>query len=488
VLAWFAWFPLLAQVATPTAASRVPTPFALGWTSGLVFWLMSISWLNHVTWLGMVSLCMFLALYTACWSWFVATLRARWPRVHGVTHILLSLLCAAAWVALEWLRGWIFGGFPWNFAAVSQYRNLPLIQTAAWTGAYGVSFVILFFNVSLWFTWCRMKEERFAARSWRYEFSLALFLVAALFFVGFHAIRHRSPETQSLKIGLIQPNIPQEVKFEPLRLEDQLARLEGLTKQAAAFHPDLILWPETALVDGPTYSDSSRRWLRELMKQIQIPILLGALDAEPDDTGSKPRWKYYNGAILLRPNGMWDPIYRKLHLVPFGEYLPLEKWFPWARKFVPGVAIHEGQKPVLFHFRGARLGGLICFEDTFPSLARALDREGVDILVNLTNDAWFKKSPGAAMHAANAVLRCVETRHPMIRCANSGYSLVIGPYGQIVDSATPFEMGFKCTTVPYEEGTLLTFYSQHGDWFAGICLAVSGIVVFFLFLEHRRKA
>ncbi len=482
MLAWFAWVPLLAQIATSPAQPRFLKAFILGWITGLTFWLISIQWLHHVTLIGMMALAIFLALYMGLWSGFVAAVRARWPGMHGVTHIGIALAGACAWVILEWLRGWFLGGFPWNFAAVSQYRNLPLIQIAAWTGPYGISFVILFFNITLWLTYCRMKHEcvttgfRFAARSWRYEFSLALFLWVGLCSVGLHFILHQQnpSKTETLKVALIQPNIPQDVKYEALSEEEQWKRLRELSEQAAIFQPDLILWPETALVDGPTYDLTSHRWLSGLLAQLQIPILLGAIDAVRNETNADGtfRWKYYNGAILAHPDGRFDPLYHKLQLVPFGEYVPFEKWLPCLKKMTPiAVSMSPGDKPVLFQHPKGRLGVLICFEDTFPSLARDISREGADILVNLTNDAWFKTSPGAMMHAANSVMRCIETHRPMVRCTNHGLTLIISPLGQILDSAEPFQTGYKCATITYQTNAGQTFYTRHGDWFIWICLA-----------------
>ncbi len=491
-LAWFAWIPLLSQLmrSTDNQARPRPTPFSLGWLAGVTFWLISIFWIRHVSWLGMMGLSMFLALYFAIWSHFVAAARTRWPDIRGLTHVGIALLSASSWVVLEWFRGWVLGGFPWNTAAVSQVRNIALIQIVSWTGTHGLSFVILFFNTALWLAWCRMRHERFGSRTWRYEFSLALFLVVSLSLTGIRILllRQPSPHARTLKVALIQPNIPQDVKFEALSLSRQLQRLEDLTRQAAVFHPDLILWPETALVDPPTTHTTIQQWLQRLLLAIRTPILLGCtdeiVDQAPGEKKSNPT--YFNAAAFARPGAPLGPLYHKLHLVPFGEYIPFEQILPWMRFLTPiSVNMSPGKQSVLFPFEKEHLGVLICFEDTFPSLARNLSLQGADVFVNLTNDAWFKTSPGAAMHAANAVMRCVETRRPMLRCTNHGLTLTISPYGQILDSFEPFQTGYKCTNLTLDPDKPMTFYTLHGDWFAYACM---GPVVFgLIFLLRYRK-
>ena len=163
---------------------------------GLVFWVGTIFWLAHVTWIGVAALAVYLSLYPAVWAWGMARLGERWPTATGPVHLLLALAGASAWVTLEWLRGWMLGGFPWNFAAVSQYQNLALIQIAEWTGVYGVSFVLIFFNLSLWLTWRRLKIERFSTKAWRYEFSIAILLVAFCLMTGMRRLLAESRRGQ----------------------------------------------------------------------------------------------------------------------------------------------------------------------------------------------------------------------------------------------------------------------------------------------------
>jgi apolipoprotein N-acyltransferase len=270
---------------------------------------------------------------------------------------------------------------------------------------------------------------------------------------------------------MIQPNIPQAVKYEVVSQEEQQKYLRDLTLSVGQCDTDLIIWPETALVEGPSFTPSKRVWLRDLVQRTRTPILLGTLDAtEPKELpkdGSRPVPIYYNAAMLIRTDGVLSAPYRKLHLVPFGEYVPLESWCPWLRRLTPiEGSFTPGSEPVWFEVKGCRLGPLICFEDTIPSLARQLTAGGADLLVNLTNDAWFEDSPGAAMHAANATFRAIENRRPLVRCTNSGITCVIDSNGRLLADAYPaFSRGFQVSAIPIREKPSVTFYTRRGDWF-----------------------
>lgn len=479
-LAWIAWLPLLSRLVPSDPSRSCPDPFRLGFIAGLVFWIGTIHWLVHVTYAGMLALAAFLSLYTGVWAWWIARLRSRWPVATGPSHLLLATLGAAGWVALEWARGWILGGFPWNFAAVSQYRNLALIQVAAWTGATGVSFVVIFFNLAIWLTWRRLKFERFAPRSWRYEFTAALLLVAFCLMLGLReilAFQQGAPSRRPLRVALVQPDIPQSVKYELMSLREQARLLEQRTREAAMMRPDLILWPETALVSGPTYNEDVLAWLRRLEASVKTPILFGAMDATRGGGATGPLTDYFNAAMLIRADGSLSAPYRKIHLVPFGEYIPFEGVVPGVRSLSPiSGGLQGGGRPVLIEAAGVKMGVVICFEDTFPKLSRDLAREGAQVLVNLTNDAWFGKSPGAAMHAANSVFRAIETHRPLIRCANSGVTVVIQATGQMPPPAVkPFASGFATAVVEYDPSPVTTWAVRYGDWFPWSCLALCAV-------------
>jgi apolipoprotein N-acyltransferase len=464
-LIWIAWIPLLSILVPQSEGERCPHPFLSGYLAGMVFWAGTIWWLVHVTGAGLIGLVLFLSLYFGLWSWWMERLRRVWPRVSGLQHILIAFFGACGWITLDWLKAVVLGGFPWNDPAISQFRKLILVQIAEWTGRYGLSFVIVFFNISLWLTWRRLRAEQFSLRSWRYEFSLALLLVVICVMIGMKTLFPRvKKETTTLNFGLVQPNIPQDQKYERMNLQEQRELFEKLTLVAAGGSPDLILWPETAMVDGPSFSVPGKYWLEGVVRQAGAPILLGAIDAEREEGGEQ---KFYNAAILITPDGSLSQAYRKMQLVPFGEYVPFEEWMPWLRKLTPiKGTIHRGQSIVLFTIKGVRIGSLICFEDTFTNVARRHVLEGATLLVNLTNDAWFKTTHASTMHAANAVFRAVESRRPLVRCTNNGHSMMISPEGRIIQEWHPFKTGAFTKKLDVPTNPPLTFYTRHGEWFA----------------------
>jgi apolipoprotein N-acyltransferase len=495
LLAWIAWIPLIFQLLPINPEARCKQPFYLGFVTGLVFWVMSIYWLYHVTFVGMLALAGYLALYFGFWASGITWLRARWPEAKGWMHVLIALFGSAWWVSLEWIRGWALGGFPWNHAAVTQHQNLSIIQVCEWTGTYGVSFVIIFANIVLWLTFRRLMIEKFSAKGWRYEFSVGVFLIMFCLFFGFRDIRNllkkKEPPSGTLRVALIQPNIPQDLKYQKGEQQSQQKQLQTLTLVAASAKPDLIIWPETALVEGPSFDFESREWLLELMRNTKVPLLFGTLDGIVDRANSnkdRVTLKYFNAAALVYPDGTFSSAYHKIHLVPFGEYIPWEKRVPLMKLLspIPG-SFESGDKPILFDFKGAKLGTLICFEDTFSYLSRDLAIKDADILINLTNDGWFKESHEAAMHAANAVFRAVETRRPLIRCTNHGLTIIVGPKGEILSSLKPFADGFQTTSLDFYTKQPLTLYTRYGDWFAFSCIGLSVLGLGMSYSTHRKS-
>lgn len=469
-----AWIPVAAHLVP--LGNRGGFPFQTGCVMGLVFWLGTIYWIAHATLSGMLALAVPLILIHGMWAWLFARLAGRWSSGNGVW---LALVGAAAWVALEWFKAWPLGGFQWNYAAVSQFKNPALIQVAAWTGVYGVSFLVLYVNLSLWLAWRRWGKYGVFHGEF---FSAALLAVWCLVVGNRHlnGMQHYAGEGIDLKIALVQPNIPQEVKYQVISRKEQQERLWRLTLGTASFSPDLVIWPETALVRGPSMDPDQRARLQDLARRIQAPLFFGAVDMvdspEKTENGARPAPLCYNAAMWMDKDGVPQPAYHKLHLVPFGEYVPGGRRLRWLRRIAPIQGrFSPGREPVLFEARGIKFGPLICFEDTIPWLSRQLCLRGADALVNLTNDAWFKESPGAAMHAANAVFRAIENRRPMIRCSNSGLTCVVDADGRVLSFHQPFVEGVLKVTPQIGRQRPVSFYATHGDWFPLLC----GLVVVF---------
>lgn len=490
-LAWLALVPLLFALQDCGRAEA----FRRGYIAGLVFFGMTIWWTLHVTVPGTVALIAFLALYFGAGAmWFAELLvySAARPRAQAegaaagtaaatadsaIRNLVAAVVASAGWVTLEWLRGkLLFGGFPWNFLGVSQHQAVPLIQFAALTGVYGVSALLCFVNVAFFFTlrrFARQMTRKEPARRLSVEFYLAMALVCVSFLHGMGEIRREEAPARTLRLALVQGNIPQTLKFEPQQKPMILQRYRSLTETVIAGKPDLILWPETATPEPLRYDIESFSLATNLAAAANAPLLTGTIDATP--FSSPP--EYFNAAILLEPDGALQRIYRKLHLVPFGEYVPLRKILPFMKRLTPiQESFQRGSEFTVFELAGLRFAVVICFEDTVPGLYRRFARRDVHFMVNLTNDAWFKESPAAEMHLANAIFRAVENRRPLVRATNNGITCIVDEFGFVRARLDPFVEGSLNSELPLPATRQTTFYTRHGDVFAGACAALTGLV------------
>jgi apolipoprotein N-acyltransferase len=319
------------------------------------------------------------------------------------------------------------------------------------------------------------------------EFFLALFLLLACVSVHFQEAFNRRGYTTPLgRIAVVQPYIPQEVKWDPARAAGILEILQKTTLEAAALRPDLIVWPESVMPLSIRGDEVDRAFIERLVKRINVPLLLGSNAAEHQGT---PQETWYNAALLVIPEaGVAPRYYAKRHLVPFGEFVPFRPLLGWLKKFVP---IGEGDfgrgqesSPLIVPVRGQPIvfGPLICYEDIFPQLARLSALGGAGVLVVLTNNGWFGEGGAAYQHAAHSVLRAVETRRPVLRCGNGGWSGWIDEFGGVRatvtnDEGTIYFRGVRAIDVTRDARWVErnSFYTEHGDWFV---LVAVGLVMF----------
>ena len=298
-------------------------------------WTLLLGWLHNVTWAGLL----LLGPFVGCWVgvWYLA---AWWlmPRIVGrpIPQRLLAVLgLAGAWVVVEWSRGWLFGGFPWLPLAASQWERTSILQVAAFTGAGGVSFVLVMMNLGFAAYAHRLFRERASGINKRsQEFFLALFLLMACVCVHFQeSFNRRGYSVPFLRVALVQPKIPQEVKWDPARAPAILEVLSGVTLEAASMQPDIIIWPEAVTPLAVRGDESAKAFVEALAKRAGRPLLLGSIAVE-DRGGPKEAW--FNGAFLVTPSeGVAAGYYAKRQLVPFGEYVPLRPLLGWLEKFVP---------------------------------------------------------------------------------------------------------------------------------------------------------
>lgn len=490
-LAWVALVPL------GLAIQRCGTKQALwlGWLSGTAAYLAILSWViivmqiyGHLPLpLSLLFLFMlaayvglYVGLFASGWRW----LDDRWPRWSW-------LFAPALWVALEWLRGHLLSGFPWALFGYSQYRQLPLIQIADVTGVYGVSFVLVMVNAAVipvidGFLTGAAKDHApsiqpgrpgLVARLLSLVIALAL-VTGALGYGRWRMAAVTASLTPGPRVGLIQGNIAQEIKWDPAMRQMTLERYERLTRETAAQGAELIVWPEASapfiFEDEPDY----QRAIRSLAAETHRYLLFGS----PAIAHGHTVPALFNSAYLLNPDGTTQARYDKLHLVPFGEYVPLGPLLGFVNKLVDGIGdFLPGRGPVPMDIAGRQLGVAICFEIIFPEVVRQLPQHGARIIATITNDAWFGRSAAPLQHFSMAVFRAVEHRTPVIRAANTGISGFIDATGRIGLTSPLFVETALVDGI--QLSPIRTFYTRAGDIFATGC----GILVAALILIGRRQ-
>lgn len=482
-LAWIALAPLFAAVWFGPAPARhaLLRKAELGYVTGLVFFLGSLSWLINVTAVGWFVLCLYLAVYPAVWA--AAVFVAATPRdcpgstasvwISSWRNLLAGSIAAAAWVGLEFLRGQVFTGFGWNSLGVALHANAPLIQIAAFTGVGGLSFLAVLTSAIAVATVRRLAEEA-RARKVRahFDFTVTLGLVAAAFAYGLRALGHREGESVPVRVAAVQPAIPQAEKWNRAFEDKIYETLDRSTGAAAALKPDLVLWPEAATPRGFFEDRAANTFTKSQFEKGAFSLLFGSLILGPQAD--------YNAAIMLNGPGREAQVYPKTHLVMFGEYIPLRYSFPLFAIVVGDVVpsdFNAGDGPKIFRLERppVDLAPLICFEDTVGYLARGAANRGAQFFVNLTNDGWFKRSAGSRQHAAHAVFRCVENARPMVRCANTGVTCVIDGSGRVLQTlASPegdtFAPGVLAAEIAVPAHPRTTPYMRFGELFSALCL------------------
>ena len=493
--------------------------FRVGCVSGLAFWLASLYWLLLIPYawhgipflpaLGWVLLAAYLALFTGAWMWLVSVLSStRQLPSSWVARVAWTLTAAAAWVALEMLRARLLGGFPWSFLGVSQYQLVPLIQVAAFTGVYGVSFLIVWFSLALFSAAQLILRNPSKRHVWQAEIILPLAVVVVCFTGGLFQMKRGVAAENSVRVTLVQPSIPQTVIWEPSENEKSFTAFLALNEAALTNQTDVLIWPESAV---PEMSQENCRAISDLAQKHHVWLVLNGEDA----TASPTVTNYFNAAFLVNPQGRLTTAYHKRKLVIFGEYVPLVRWLPFLQWFTPIVGgWTAGEKPVRFEVERrapsrpeadstSKLAGtvpgapiktatLICFEDTFADVTREAAQDDLDFLINLTNDGWFGDSSAPWQHLANAVFRAVENGVPLLRCANNGVTCAIDSHGRVEKvfrDARGSEYGSGALTVAVPllrtaEKSAPTFYNRHGDWFGWGCAGITGGL---LLQKIRRK-
>ena len=466
-------------------------------------WIALLAWLRHVYpplgWLGLVLLTAYCALYPCAWLFL---LRWIFPACAdaGLPARLLALGgLAGAWGLLEWTRATLLTGFGWLPLAASQQGNPVMLGLCAWAGPTGLSMALVLFNLGLARWIVRVVEAyREDARlapagpgGWLRRLTPELYLGLVPVALGFlallsaNAARSASEQTP-LVAAVVQTDFDPNAKWDAARLQDHLAVAEALTAEAAAGRrADLVLWPEAAL---PLTLDSEAYVARlaALSQATATPLVIGAIDRRGAG--------YANAVAVVTADGAQKPAYAKRHLVPFGEYVPFADFLP-LRKVVPiSEDCVAGAGPTLLPLttRGGRTflaGALVCYEDVFPELAREHAQAGADVLVVVTNDAWYGREAGAYQHAAHSVLLAAATGLPVLRCGNAGWSGSIDAFGRafpVRETGSVYFRGGRIAepvALPVRRPAP-TFWVRHGDWAVG----VGGLLFALAYVWRRRRA
>jgi apolipoprotein N-acyltransferase len=462
----------------------------LSYMAGLVFWVPSLWFLSPVTIPGAVMLAAYCALYWLPVGWVWARLLQTWQPDQPVLALRMVLGGAGWWCVIEWVRGWILTGFPWNNLGVTQWENYSLIQIAALGGTTMVSFVLVALNLGIGLSVAGLIENRGRSgpRRMHPELYLPILLLVMSFSWGSRELRRLIQEpTRSLRVGVIQPL--SENKWSPELALKNFRVLWELSDAALSLKPELLLWPETAVPEELRYSETASELVKSLV-QSGIPLLLGSLDYETTSTETETETElervYYNSSFLVWTDGTLRSDYRKRHLVMFGEYMPFARYFPFLRSLTPmpeDVTAGTDSGVLMLPVEAAvQLGMLICFEDLMPDLSHDLVREGAELFVNQTNDAWFDPLWGSRGHLANAVFRSIEQRRPMVRGTNSGVSAWIDTRGvvrnRIEDPLTGAVRirGFKIFDVEVPTDPETTFYFRYPRSFILLCALLSLLI------------
>ncbi len=454
LLAWIGLVPLLYVI----NGQRPFKAFQISFLSGFIFFLGVLYWLIHVTSVGVILLSAYCALYFGLFGlvFSISHKKTAWLRLWSLPGV---------WVVLEYLRGIFFSGFDWGSLGYSQYKNLIIIQIADLAGKFGVSFLIVMVNV---FVYELIKKENPRAEKIKLAATVGLVLLAS---VGYGWYRfnqiQETQSTQSMVVGLVQGNIPQDIKWVEAFYPATIDKHTHLSLELLKQKPDLIIWPETSF---PGYWNKENDYASDLKvftKKVGTAFLFGTVAEEKE--------KYYNSAVLLSSLGESLERYDKIRLVPFGEYLPFRTQMPFLSNVVPIADFDAGKNFKVFgSLPQGRFSVLICFEDSFAALTRHFVKEGAQLLINLTNDAWFHDTKEAQMHLSASVLRAVENRRYVIRSANTGISCFINAKGEVIEQVKneenkpTFIEGVASAKVYFLKDK--TFYTQFGDVLVGLCL------------------
>lgn len=512
-LVWVGMLPVLWALWSLEGKRAGLKGFGMGYLAGLAACLIQFSWVASVSWLGVIALAAYLALYWALFGWFAAGIGNPWRAGKPVRVLATALSHGAVWAGCELLRGWVITGMSWNVLGVALHDQPWMAQGADLFGVAGLSLVVVFFQAAL--------VQAVRIRKW-VPVGIAAGIMALIAGYGFARIRmERGAESIRLRTLLVQLDIPMEasrmlwtdVETHQAYEDETLEALEALKSPAGGpgpQWPDWVMWPECALTgrilftaSGETGMWQINRDTIDLVRQAgPFSLIYGVNEQEAEIHGDNLapllRGRAYNSLAAMSPDDELQT-YRKQHLVIFGETIPFMETFPFLKKiyeqqagaeYTGSFTAGESLEPLPMTIGTTTVGAIptVCFEDSVPRLVRKFVRPGPQVIVNVTNDGWFKESAAADQHFQYARFRAIELRRPMLRCANTGVSAAIDTTGstrhpdtgkpQILTDAegSHFTRGSLLTelAIPLHPG--FSLYALIGDY-GLIAIAVAGFVM-----------
>jgi apolipoprotein N-acyltransferase len=462
----------------------VSRPFALGLLSGGVYFAATLYWLveTMTTFGGLptalsVFAAFLLVAYLSLFPAVFALLVARATRSLGVRAILLA---PAFWVTTELGRQYVWDGFPWALLGYSQVTWLPIAQLASLVGVYGLSGLLAVASSAVAFAMVARGAGRWVplAATGLLVSGIALWGSARLSRGDLNAAG------DTVRVAVLQGNIAQEDKWDPAKSDSITDNYMQMTRQALSQGATFIIWPESST---PFYFENDLLRggaIRRLATEGRATLLIGSdqlepIKATPSPVKAEPR--YYNAAFLVRPDGSIGAVYRKMHLVPFGEYVPAKRLLFFVGTIVAAASdFSAGTEPVLLPVDGHKVSTAICYEVIYASLMRQFVKEGSELLTTITNDAWYGRSSAPFQHWDQAALRAIEGGRYLARAANTGISGFVDPYGRVLRKSALFEQKILVEDLKFLRHR--TLYSRIGDTVAWLSLALTAAV----FLATRR--
>jgi apolipoprotein N-acyltransferase len=498
VLSWFAFAPLIVallrarsvgtleidgsgnlQAATPGQAFLLAYACGILWYAGTCYWIFDTMRFfgglsAPMAALALFLFCLYLGLYHGLFGLLVGLAAGPW-RDHRRALVAAPFL----WVAVELARTYVTG-FPWNLLGTAQVENVSLCRIASWTGVYGLSFEIVLVNVAVAAAFLVPRKKRSALLA-------ASVAAAAVLQAGGLVTLPALPADRSAL--LVQENVPVTADWTRDYFESTLQDLTSLTLNSMAekFSPaaagqtsdnkiDLIVWPESPApfyTNDPVFRNAVSEMARSVQTRSAQPwVITGAIGITPAMHSSGQGSQVFNSAALISPSGEWTARYDKVHLVPFGEFLPFPQIFGFAGGLTKEVGeFQRGTSRAPLDAAGTKLGTFICYESVFPGEVRQFAAARAQVLVNISNDAWYGDSGAYAQHLNQTRMRAIENDRWLLSATDTGVTASIDPYGRVVARLRRKERA--ALVAPYALTSVTTFYTRHGDWFAWLCAIIS---------------